>query len=162
MHLALFTCTYIQVTRVTCSVTFILYYKIWCNNLSKVTRYYILVSSAQIWLLFSKMWGCLPARQLFCWHQAQFRLVFLPRYCIYTIFVNWGPGTLILNSWPAIFHFQVFTTTFWTNIILGDRQGGRNENQEVVDAGARQGPRDMAREDNTQGISANEARSFTC
>jgi len=80
---------------------------------------------------------------------------------VYSILVNWGTGTLILNSWAAMCYFQVFTTKFWADIVLGDGQGDRNGNQDVVDAGARQGPRDVVREDNEQGISADETRSFT-
>lgn len=68
-------------------------------------------------------------------------------------------------------YFQVFTKKFWADIVLGEGQDdenenhGEDENQDVVDAEARQGdannpPRIAARENNAHGIDADETFSW--
>ncbi|KAL7550750.1 hypothetical protein ACHAWF_016690 [Thalassiosira exigua] len=55
--------------------------------------------------------------------------------------VNWGTGTLLLNLWAIMCYFQMFTTSFWINMVIGDAQGNANadDNQDAGPAGARQG-----------------------
>lgn len=85
----------------------------------------------------------------------------------YIAFVNWGTGTLLLNSWAIMCYFQMFTKKFWANIVMGDGQGNVNENQDLGLVGARQGgvnnPAGNAGErgNNVQGADANEMRDFT-
>lgn len=84
----------------------------------------------------------------------------------YSVLIDWGTGTLILNSWAVMLYFQVFTQAFWADIVFGDGQDDGNENQDVVAAGARQArannpPRNAAGDNNAQGIGADETKTFT-
>lgn len=59
------------------------------------------------------------------------------------LLINWGTGTLLLNSWAAMCYFQMFTKKFWADVVAGDGQGnGNNENQDNGLIGARQGGMD--------------------
>jgi len=85
---------------------------------------------------------------------------------VYTLLVNWGTGTLLLNSWAAMCYFHMFTKKFWADIVVGDGQvNADNEDQGIDRVGVRQGgmnnpARNAGRDHDAEGINANEPRKF--
>lgn len=81
--------------------------------------------------------------------------------------ISWGTGTLLLNSWAVMCYFQMFTKSFWAEIVMGDGQGNANENQDIDPAGGMQGGmNNPARNAGRQGNNApenneNEQNKFT-
>lgn len=69
------------------------------------------------------------------------------------VILFWGTGTLIFNSWAIMCHYSVFTKKFWTDIVLGDDQGGGNQNQNDLNV-----ERGM---NNAEDINADEMRKCT-
>ncbi len=52
-------------------------------------------------------------------------------YEIQNLILQWGTGTLLLNTWAVMCYFRVFTKEFWVAVVMGEGNGNENNNQDI-------------------------------
>jgi hypothetical protein len=59
----------------------------------------------------------------------------------YSFTINWGTGTLLLNSWAMMCYHKMFSMKFWADLVFRDGQANANvnENRDAGPGGNRQG-----------------------
>ena len=89
----------------------------------------VLVSFVVLWtcicpLLLGYLYSTFFVGKITHWHSLGWS------HDMHTLTLQWGTGTLLLNSWAVMCYFRVFTKEFWAGIALGEGQGNANENQD--------------------------------